>query len=72
MCTFVSSFRKTNKKINSGNIRRVCKVTFDRLFSEAKLCYILKNDDKLKYLCVHLQGLYDDHFGIKEILSQLI
>jgi len=45
MCTFVSSFRKTNNKINSSNIRRVDKVTFDRLFFEAKLCYILKNDD---------------------------
>ena len=36
---------KTNNKINSSNIQRVNKVTFDRLFFEAKLCYILKNDD---------------------------
>ena len=45
MCTFVSGFRKPNNKINASNIRRVDKVTFDRLFVEAKLCYILKNDD---------------------------
>ena len=48
VCTCVHLCLVTEKltiKKNSSNIRRVGKVTYDRLFFEAKLCYILKNDD---------------------------